>query len=246
MPQNHEQVGYALELLTQGIAPYVEPKLKQAFGDKWIKTATESFRDGRDRSDETGEGFDWDAHSLLTVMWDQWNVVFRKHLGHTERSLVSELREYRNRWAHQQDFDFDDAYRVLDSVRRLLEATGAHNVEVIRRRKEEFLEQHVAAEVNAEIQKTVFDRTRWWVIAIYTLCCGAVTYHMMTSSTSTSTALVSFTILVFLYLMYNQYRQDPPLMFGPHECPQCKRIIYSRECPYCEPASIPTEAHPAA
>jgi hypothetical protein len=33
-------------------------------------------------------------------MWDQWNVVFRKTLGNAERSLVSELRDARNRWAH--------------------------------------------------------------------------------------------------------------------------------------------------
>src|SRR5690606_25906681 len=105
--------------------------LKATFGDNWIQTATGSFRDGRDRSLADGDAFDWDAHSLLTIMWDQWNAVFRTDLSHAERSLVSELREYRNRWAHQQEFDFDDTYRILDSVRRLLENAGAANVEVI-------------------------------------------------------------------------------------------------------------------
>ena len=206
-----------------------------------MPAACGSFRDGRDRSDESGIGMVWDAHSLLTIMWDQWNAVFRHDLGHTERSLVSELREYRNRWAHQQEFDFDDAYRVLDSVRRLLEAAGANNVEIIRRRKQEFLEQHVAEDVNSQMQRTVYNRTKWWVIGIYALCCGAITYHMLTSDRSGSTALVSFVILVFVYLMYQQFKMDPPLLFGPHECPSCKRIIYRRQCPYCEPAPVPNQ-----
>ena len=46
----------------------------------------------------------------------QWNEVFRNTLGHAERSLVSELRDVRNSWAHQQAFSSDDAYRALDSI----------------------------------------------------------------------------------------------------------------------------------
>lgn len=245
MPKNHDQISTALELLTQGMAPYVEQKLKATFGDSWIQTATGSFRDGRERALEDGR-FDWDAHSLLTIMWDQWNPVFRTELSHAERSLVSELREYRNRWAHQQEFDFDDTYRILDSVRRLLQSADAANVETIKRRKQEFLEQHVAETVNAEIQKTAFDRTKWWVIAIYGLCCAAVTYHMMTTTQPGTTALVSFVILIFVYLMYHQFKMDPPLVFGPHECTHCRRIIYRRQCPYCEPARVSSNASPAA
>lgn len=242
MPKNHEQISTALDLLTQGLSPYVERKLKAKFKDNWIQMAGGSFRDGRDRSGENGEGLEWDAHSLLTIMWDQWNAVFRYDMGHSERSLVSELREYRNRWAHQQEFDFDDAYRVLDSVRRLLEASRASNVEVVRRRKQEFLEQHVADDVNAQMQQTVFNRTKWWVIGIYSLCCASITYHMLTAGGDVTTALVSFVILVFVYLTYQQFKMDPPLLFGPHECPECKRIIYRRQCPYCEPAPLPTDA----
>ena len=56
-----------------------------------------------------------DVAAVLKIMWEQWNQVFGKTLGHTERSLVSELREVRNKWAHQEPFSSDDAYRVLDS-----------------------------------------------------------------------------------------------------------------------------------
>ena len=41
------------------------------------------------------------------------------------RKLVSELREVRNSWAHQNPFSLDDTYRALDSVQRLLSAVSA-------------------------------------------------------------------------------------------------------------------------
>ena len=58
-------------------------------------------------------------------MWDEWNQGFRNTLGHAERSLVSELRDVRNKWAHQKTFSTDDAYRAIDSIGRLLTAVSA-------------------------------------------------------------------------------------------------------------------------
>src|SRR5438445_435939 len=59
-----------------------------------------------------------DVHGIFTIMWDQWNDVFSKHLGRADRTLISELRDVRNRWAHQEPFSTDDAYRALDSTHR--------------------------------------------------------------------------------------------------------------------------------
>ena len=53
-------------------------------------------------------------------MWDEWQSVFRTVLGQTDRTYVSELRDVRNRWAHQDTFSTDDAERALDTMRRLL------------------------------------------------------------------------------------------------------------------------------
>ncbi|MBX3436179.1 MAG: hypothetical protein KF861_01725 [Planctomycetaceae bacterium] len=234
MPSYHEAIGSALDQLTVGLRPYVEGKLKDAFSGNWQQVACSSFRDGRERVSECGR-VEWDAHSLLTVMWDQWNAAFRSHLGHAERSLVSELRTMRNHWAHQHDFDFDDAYRVLDSVRRLLEAIAAPNTPEISRQKEELLESYVAEQVNSQVQRAAFKRGKRWIIGIYALCCAAITYHAATSEHVGSSAIISFVILVFVYLIYQQFTLEPPLLYGPHECHRCKRIIYRRQCPYCEP-----------
>jgi hypothetical protein len=234
MPTYHEEIGVALDRLTVGIRPFIESRLQRAFPENWQAVACSSFRDGREREAEEG-GIDWDAHSLLTVMWDQWNAAFRHELGHQERSLVSELRTVRNRWAHQHEFDFDDSYRVLDSARRLLEAIGAPNAEQVRRQKQEMLEAYVAEQVNSQVQRAAFERAKLWVIGIYALCSAAISYHAATTMQTGSSALISFVILVFVYLIYQQFKLEPPLFFGPRECRRCNRIIYRKQCPYCEP-----------
>jgi hypothetical protein len=71
--------------------------------------------------------------ALLKLMWEQWNDVFRKTLGHAERSLVSELRDCPQKWAHQEPFSSDDAYRALDSMARLLTAVSAPQADESRR-----------------------------------------------------------------------------------------------------------------
>ncbi|MBX3444527.1 MAG: hypothetical protein KF774_19155 [Planctomyces sp.] len=232
MPTNHERVAVALDLLTQGLAPFAEQRLQAVHQDRWTAAASASFRDDRNRLTEDGQGLRWDAHALLTVMWDQWNAAFRTDLGHAERSLVSELREFRNRWAHQKDFDFDDTYRILDSVRRLLAAARSPLLPRIQEQKRDLIESYVAEEVNSQLKQASFRRGRWWVIAIYALCCGAIIYNMIDTGPA-SLFFVSTVLLVFIYLIYQQYRLDPPVLYGPHECPRCRKIIYRRDCPYC-------------
>jgi Swt1-like HEPN len=80
-----------------------------------------------------------DVYALLTLMWFQWNEVCRDALGNAERSLVGELRDARKRWAHQQPFSSDHAYRALDSVARLLTAACAEEAAEVERQKQELL-----------------------------------------------------------------------------------------------------------
>jgi hypothetical protein len=230
-----QQIATAMDLLTEGLTPYVEVKLRAIHRENWVRAASNSFRDDRVRSQ--GSGIDWDAHALLTVMWDQWNAVFRNELGHFERSLVSELREVRNRWAHQQEFDFDDAFRVLDSVDRLLTAVRAVNVAEVKHEKSDLLESHVADAVNTQVQRTAFQRNKWWVIAIYTLCCGLIITHAWIAGRAGNYGLISIVLLVFMYLIYQQFKMEAPLLYGPRECQRCHRIVYRKICPYCEPGA---------
>ncbi len=116
---NHERVGKAMEWLRQGLAPFVERELND-------KVKSNTIHMDVLRRVETDKPFrKWDAAALLKLMWDTWNEVFRDTLGPAERSLVSELRDWRNKWAHQERLSSDDADRALDSVERLLTAVSA-------------------------------------------------------------------------------------------------------------------------
>jgi hypothetical protein len=133
---NHERVGKALELLSAGLRPFVERELQAAYGKDWV--ARSGLLDPHAPAGKKKEPR-LDAHALLGVMWDQWNDVFKKTLGQAERSLVSELRDVRNKWAHQEAFSTDDAYRALDSTQRLLTAVSAEEAVEIDRQKQEIL-----------------------------------------------------------------------------------------------------------
>ncbi|MFZ7125119.1 MAG: Swt1 family HEPN domain-containing protein, partial [Desulfobacterales bacterium] len=132
---NHERVGKALELLRAGLAPFVEREMGNAFPGRAHAQALQMMGTDRLLADKPiGE---WDAAALLKLMWEAWNQVFRNTLGPAERSLVSELRDHRNRWAHQQTFSSDDADRALDSAGRFLSAISAPQAEEIARMKME-------------------------------------------------------------------------------------------------------------
>lgn len=120
---NHERVGKALELLNAGLRPFVERELQAAHGKDWV--AQSGLLDPPAPAGKKSKEPRLDAHALLGVMWDQWNDVFKKTLGQAERTLMSELRDVRNKWAHQEAFSTDDSYRALDSIQRLLTAVSA-------------------------------------------------------------------------------------------------------------------------
>ena len=150
---NHERVGKALELLRDGLRPFIERELSAKYGKYWITEVTKSW--SHDLNWPEGADLpNMDAALLLRVMWDQWNDVFRNTLGHAERSLVSELREVRNQWAHQNSFSSDDAYRALDSSARLLTSISAPQVEELEKMKMELLRLRFDEQVRGEKRKS--------------------------------------------------------------------------------------------
>jgi hypothetical protein len=125
---NSERVGKALDLLKDGLRPYVERELKATYKDRWIDTARPSFPEWQQTGKE-GKSLNWDTQALLQVMCELWNDCFKKILGPSDRNLAFELRDVRNKWAHQKAFSTDDAYRAIDSISRLLAAVAAEQVE---------------------------------------------------------------------------------------------------------------------
>ncbi|MBI3089787.1 MAG: hypothetical protein HYY96_03895 [Candidatus Tectomicrobia bacterium] len=184
---NHERIGKALELLNRGLIPFIEREMQAAHGEQWRESALASFPSDHPQAKGRGAAgsragetpaLPSDTQILLAVLWNEWNLVFKKTLGHAERSLVSELREVRNQWAHQQSFNTDDAYRAFDSMQRLLSAIAAPEAAEIERQKQELLRirfeeqarreskrdagkiaeeviQHLAGLVGAEVEVTL-------------------------------------------------------------------------------------------
>lgn len=121
---NSERVGKAMDMLKAGLAPFIVREFKAAYPNN---------PDGEARKLMEPEGglkidkpvIEWDTAPLLKLMWEAWQLVFRKTLGRAERSLVSELRDSRNDWAHQKNFTYDDVIRILDSAARLLTSVSA-------------------------------------------------------------------------------------------------------------------------
>jgi predicted AAA+ superfamily ATPase len=137
---NHERIGKCLEQLTTGLKPFVERELQSTYQDQWFSETKKTLSATQVEFLGTASKPQWDIASLLATLWNQWNDVFRKVLGPAERSLVSELRDVRNKWAHQRTFSTDDAYRALDSIERLLNAvSAAKEAEEVARYKAELL-----------------------------------------------------------------------------------------------------------
>jgi len=148
---NHERIGKALELLRAGLGAFIEREFTSAYRDQAHAAALHIV--GEDRQLLGKPIAAWDAAALLRLMWDAWNDIFRKTLGHAERSLVSELREVRNAWAHQGTFSSDDAYRAMDSAARLLSAVSSPQAEDIETMKMELLRVRFDEQVRGEKRK---------------------------------------------------------------------------------------------
>lgn len=149
---NHQRVGRALTLLRDGLAPFVEREVVSICSAD-VETAADRYI-GPDPKREDRPTSEWDSAVLLKLMWSSWNEVFRQTLGPAERSLVSELRDARNKWAHQESFSGDDAYRAIDSAARLLTAVSAEQAEEIEQMKMELLRLRFDEKVRREKRKT--------------------------------------------------------------------------------------------
>ncbi|MGC8967893.1 MAG: Swt1 family HEPN domain-containing protein [Thermus sp.] len=136
---NREMVGKGLDLLRSGLKPFVEREYRRVYGEDWPREAAEVLKGDKASLQDP------DAQALLKLMDYRWSQVFDEKLGRWGRTLVKELLEFRNRWAHQNAFSLEDAHRALDSMTRLLEMIAAEEAqetarlarELLRRRFEE-------------------------------------------------------------------------------------------------------------
>jgi predicted AAA+ superfamily ATPase len=133
---NSQRVADALQILSKGLAPFIERELRSAYGAAWAPQVVQEL--GLPPAYAKTASLD-DVQFQLKVLWKLWQPVFGKVLGQSERSLVSELMNVRNAWAHQETFSTDDAYRALDSAQRLLTAVSAEEADQLEASKQDLL-----------------------------------------------------------------------------------------------------------
>ncbi|HZQ56036.1 MAG TPA: Swt1 family HEPN domain-containing protein [Bryobacteraceae bacterium] len=151
---NTERVGRGLDQLKAGLGPFVERELKAIYKNRWVDVAMPSFPDWQTRSLQAKNGaLNWDVQALISVMLDLWKDCFQKTLGPSERTILNELRDVRNKYAHQKSFSTDDAYRALDSVARLLTAISASEASSVEQMKAELLRLKFEEQIRGEKRK---------------------------------------------------------------------------------------------
>jgi predicted AAA+ superfamily ATPase len=114
-------VSDGLELIPDALSPWVETRLSASLTGHWQAQVTDRIRG----LSVKGGNIHWDQQALFRVMDIFWNDAFREVLGRTDRAMVNELVEVRNKWAHNEPFSYDDAERALDTMRRLMDSISA-------------------------------------------------------------------------------------------------------------------------
>jgi predicted AAA+ superfamily ATPase len=128
---NRDRVGQGFELLARGLEPFIDAHMRRVDGDDWFGRFLAQGPKPQVEQSTSDPSFQL---LVLTVRWDQ---VFRAQLPRSLRSLVFELRDTRNRWAHNAPFSPGDAHRALDSIRIFLEAVDAREADDVRAAQDE-------------------------------------------------------------------------------------------------------------
>ena len=138
-----DRVGRAFEALAAGLEPFLDRRMQAVTkaGADWLK-AWKAQADPPIRGPVSLA----DPALQLRVIADSWNAVFRDEFTKTERNLVFELRDTRNRWAHNDAFSLDDTYRSLDSIERLLIAIDATQAAEVGWSKDELMRERYEAQ----------------------------------------------------------------------------------------------------
>ena len=74
---NHDRVGKAMELLRQGLAPFVERELKAQSQQAWLEEIKAVLPPQQLSIGATVKDPMSDVATVLATMWNKWQEVFR-------------------------------------------------------------------------------------------------------------------------------------------------------------------------
>ncbi|GAA2003805.1 Swt1 family HEPN domain-containing protein [Nocardiopsis rhodophaea] len=129
---NRDRINKMFEILAPPLDDYISAAIgkRTQTGAEWTKLV----EDKDAKNGASGKQYDpldpqvqlrMLTESTITANVRQGWYPFRERLGHAGLSFASELRDVRNKWAHNGSFSDDDAYRALDTGERLLQLVNA-------------------------------------------------------------------------------------------------------------------------
>ncbi|WP_210407139.1 Swt1 family HEPN domain-containing protein, partial [Hydrocoleum sp. CS-953] len=134
---NPEIICKSLNTLSQGLYPYIVKEMEVTYPNEWVKTARPILNIAK--KDDLEKKLQEDIYLQLKLISKTWDNVFKKN-NNLSKTIVEELIEVRNKWAHGTPFSIDDTYRALDSIARLLKTIEAEaEVQEVEKEKREVL-----------------------------------------------------------------------------------------------------------
>lgn len=116
---NKERVGRALDLVVEGLQPWMVDLLTRKYGETWQSKVRQAAGQKRDAADNPD-----DPSYLFWVFDRQWTSLFKEHASFADKRAVSSLWDARKDWAHAGRFTEDQTERVLMDAESLLRSVG--------------------------------------------------------------------------------------------------------------------------
>jgi hypothetical protein len=138
-----------LEVVSSGLRPYVEEKMRSRYGATWQKEIESALNASPNRGPDDELDLN-DPYVLLKTLKTQWDAVFAQELGWERRALVVEVIEIRNALVHnrsvrvagsREDFSLENTHRSLDIMHRLLSAIAAPEAAEVQKLKQEIFRE---------------------------------------------------------------------------------------------------------
>lgn len=119
---NKERVGRVLDLVADGLGPWMIDRLEAKYGSEWagdvVRAAGQTSRDTTLNAK--------DPSYLFWVFDKQWHSLFKDHgLSFEDKRAVSALWDARKEWAHGKPISSERTERVLMDGEHLLRSIGA-------------------------------------------------------------------------------------------------------------------------
>lgn len=160
-------VDQLLHVFQQGYEPFVITAIRSIHGNSWLDV----IKNTPDlRVNTTQRPLRLDATAIVRIMLHHWDSTFSRVLTVSDRSMLFEVRQMRNKWAHQGNINVDDVDRLADNVTRLLEAINAANAGHARQLREDWRVRRYRAPralpvwaIGVVIGVLLLSGTGWWV-----------------------------------------------------------------------------------